>query len=353
MHPRMAPITERDAEPSELAPREDQAEDQAQPRGAAAGDVQLAYGGVAGASSSLPHLDQIQRSFGDHDVRGVRAAQGGEAEAACDAMGAEAYATGDRVAFGRQPDLHTAAHEAAHVVQQRAGGAGGDPAEHHADRVADAVVAGEPADYLLSQVARPGAAGAGVGSAVQLKRRLPRGEEAFQQMWDAHPHNYQTDDEDNTSSDEVRSQHGLPAYIENTCAVRISIMLNNIGERITPQKTAAAGLRRAPHYSRATRQFYILAASEMWTYLNAYFRRADATFPASGRYRDAEQFQDAFESTIKPRLAGHKGIVAFDKVFSYGGTGHVDLFDGEALSNAAGWYPSQRLMLWYIAVPQA
>jgi hypothetical protein len=36
-------------------------------------------------------------------------------------MGAEAFATGDQVAFGAAPDLHTAAHEAAHVVQQRQG----------------------------------------------------------------------------------------------------------------------------------------------------------------------------------------------------------------------------------------
>jgi Domain of unknown function (DUF4157) len=36
-------------------------------------------------------------------------------------MGATAYATGDRIAFAGAPDLHTTAHEAAHVVQQRAG----------------------------------------------------------------------------------------------------------------------------------------------------------------------------------------------------------------------------------------
>jgi len=36
------------------------------------------------------------------------------------AMGAQAYATGNDVAFKKQPDLQTAAHEAAHVMQQRA-----------------------------------------------------------------------------------------------------------------------------------------------------------------------------------------------------------------------------------------
>ncbi len=74
-------------------------------------------------------------------------------------MGAAAYAQGDRIAFKSQPDLHTAAHEAAHVVQQRRGvqlqngvGEAGDPYERAADAVADRVVAGESAEALLDGV---------------------------------------------------------------------------------------------------------------------------------------------------------------------------------------------------------
>jgi hypothetical protein len=73
-------------------------------------------------------------------------------------MGAAAYTQGDHVAFGHQPSLHTAAHEAAHVVQQRngvsiPGGVGqvGDAYERQADAVADAVVSGRPAEGLLDQ----------------------------------------------------------------------------------------------------------------------------------------------------------------------------------------------------------
>jgi hypothetical protein len=62
-----------------------------------------------------------EASFGDHDVRAVQAPVGGPAADASRAMGAAAYATGERVAFAAAPDLRTAAHEAAHVVQQRAG----------------------------------------------------------------------------------------------------------------------------------------------------------------------------------------------------------------------------------------
>ena len=93
----------------------------------------------------MPHLDTIQQSFGSHDVSSVQAHTGSEATQANEAMGAEAYATGNHVAFKGTPDLHTAAHEAAHVVQQRSGvsldggvGAVGDSYEQHADAVADA-----------------------------------------------------------------------------------------------------------------------------------------------------------------------------------------------------------------------
>ena len=115
--------------------------------------------GVAGPGSPLPHGEEIQQAFGAHDVSRVRAHVGGEAAAAAEDIGARAYATGEDVAFAAAPELHTAAHEAAHVVQQQAGvqleggvGAEGDEHERHADAVADAVVAGRSAEPLLSTV---------------------------------------------------------------------------------------------------------------------------------------------------------------------------------------------------------
>ena len=126
---------------------------------AAAGkEPELAAQGVQGSGAQLPHLDRIQSSFGAHDVSGVQAHTGGQAATASKAMGAEAYATGNNVAFAGQPDLHTAAHEAAHVVQQRKGvqlagnvGQAGDAHERVADEVADRVVAGKPAGDLLGE----------------------------------------------------------------------------------------------------------------------------------------------------------------------------------------------------------
>ena len=80
-------------------------------------------------------------------------------------------------AFKAPPDLWLAAHEAAHVVQQRGGvslsggvGRAGDPYERQADTVADRVVSGRPAHDLLAGYPRGWPVG---GSAV--RRRRPRG----------------------------------------------------------------------------------------------------------------------------------------------------------------------------------
>jgi hypothetical protein len=128
---------------------------------------EAARAGVSGPPGRLPHLAAIQRSFGPgFDLSGVRAHRGGDAAAASAQLAAQAYTLGDDVAFRGDPSLHTAAHEAAHVVQQRGGvdlpggiGAAGDRYERQADQVADRVVGGEPAADLLPSAA--GAAGSG------------------------------------------------------------------------------------------------------------------------------------------------------------------------------------------------
>ena len=129
--------------------------------------------GLSGPESKLPHLAEIQRMFGRHDVTGVQAHTDGRAAAGAQAMGADAFAAGNHVAFAGAPDLHTAAHEAAHVVQQRSGvqlkggvGEVGDPYEQHADAVADLVVQGKSAEGLLDQYAG-GTGGSAPGGTVQ------------------------------------------------------------------------------------------------------------------------------------------------------------------------------------------
>jgi Domain of unknown function (DUF4157) len=163
-HRGLTALAERDEVQARGSQEDDGAEDPASVHHAAAA-------GVSGAGGALPHLDRIQEAFGPaHDVTGVRAHVGGEAGEASERMGASAYASGEQVAFRDAPDLHTVAHEAAHVIQQRARvqladgvGRPGDAYERHADAVADRVVRGESVQHLLAD---PDAAG--VGTAVQL-----------------------------------------------------------------------------------------------------------------------------------------------------------------------------------------
>ena len=121
---------------------------------------QAASRGVQGTSTALPHKEAIQHSFGKHDIGGVKAHVGGEATKANEQMGSLAYATGNNVAFKSNPDVHTTAHEVAHVIQQRSGvslkggvGQVGDRYEQHADAVADRVVQGKSAENLLDSFA--------------------------------------------------------------------------------------------------------------------------------------------------------------------------------------------------------
>lgn len=70
----------------------------------------IARSGVRGTGFALPHKDKIQRAFGHHNLAGVRTFIGGQARSAAAALGAEAYATRDTIAFQRYPTLFTAAH---------------------------------------------------------------------------------------------------------------------------------------------------------------------------------------------------------------------------------------------------
>ena len=146
---------------------------QAKATGAASTRSTDARAGLSQASTGLPHQKTIQDAFGGHDLGGVKSQVGGRAGQAAADLGAKAYASGDSVAFqSGGADLHTAAHEAAHIIQQRSGqvpsgmGSPGDAFERHADAVADRVVAGESAAGLLDQFS--GGSG-GSGASVQLQ----------------------------------------------------------------------------------------------------------------------------------------------------------------------------------------
>lgn len=116
-----------------------------------------AHHGVGSSAIRLPHIERIQQSFGARfDVATIRAHVGPAATSANRRMGTRGYAMGEHVVFREPPSLRLAAHEAAHVMQQRSGvqlsggvGTQGDAYERHADEVAERVVAGESVEALL------------------------------------------------------------------------------------------------------------------------------------------------------------------------------------------------------------
>ncbi len=114
--------------------------------------IAIARAGFLGPPRPLPHRGVIARSFGHHDLSSIEAFIGGPAATAAEALDARAYAAEGKVAFAADPDLHTAAHEAAHIIQQRqTPGASGPACEQHADAVADLVIAGRSTEPLLSR----------------------------------------------------------------------------------------------------------------------------------------------------------------------------------------------------------
>lgn len=125
---------------------------------------EMAAAGLDGGGGALPHEGVLSEALGV-DMSGVAAHTDGAAADAVNALGAGAYTQGGEIAFDGQPTLHEAAHEAAHVVQAGEGvgptgaGAAGDPFERHADAVADAVVAGEPAADVLGAMPAGGGGG--------------------------------------------------------------------------------------------------------------------------------------------------------------------------------------------------
>lgn len=150
----------------------------------------IAQKGIKDTGGALPHLNTIQKSFGAYDISGIQAHVGNQAKEANEHMGSVGYSTGGHVAFRGSPDVHLAAHEAAHAVQQAGGvqlkggvGSAGDRWEQHADAVASQVARGGSAEPLLAQVAKPGKITAvpggiqhqlfsGTGPTAELRRAL-------------------------------------------------------------------------------------------------------------------------------------------------------------------------------------
>jgi len=112
----------------------------------------IAGAGLASPTVELPHVAALESAFGPEALQGIQVHRGPEATASLEQLNAGAVAQGDHILL-QQSDLHTVAHEVAHVVQARQGRAATDsPAlEAEANRAADQAVAGGDALTALVQ----------------------------------------------------------------------------------------------------------------------------------------------------------------------------------------------------------
>lgn len=159
---------------------------------------------VASAGSTLPHQERLQPLFGHHDLSTIRAHTNSASQQATRNAGANGLATGSDVAFAAEPDVALAAHEAAHIIQQRGGaspsggvGDSGDTWEKNAEEVAELASRGESVEHLLDPFARSGGSNtAATGGPVQLSIGVHVGAAGDQFMidnvrpgWRAHANN--------------------------------------------------------------------------------------------------------------------------------------------------------------------
>ena len=159
-------------------------------KGKESSPVDVAKGAFKGGGSALPHRKTVEGALGA-DMSGVEAHTGKAASEACEALGAQAFTMGNKIAFkDASPNKELVAHEATHVVQQSKGvslsggmGKAGDKYENQADAVASRVGEGKAATDLVDKGSAPPIQASTGGAAVQclgdpLDKPLPEGAEA-------------------------------------------------------------------------------------------------------------------------------------------------------------------------------
>jgi hypothetical protein len=188
--------------------------------------------GVTTEAAPLPHREALEAGFGQ-DLSDVTAHVGGEAAATADAMGAEAYATGDHVVLPESPSLHTTAHEVAHVLQQRGGvsllggmGSAGDPYEREADALANRIVAGETGVVRATTGPR--------GATSRLVQRKEKGAEGTGNEEELHP----------MLEASIRAALAIPVPSGNLEAARIRLIMLEAHFRALHRANRRSLLRR-------------------------------------------------------------------------------------------------------------
>ncbi len=140
----------------------------------------VAEAGFANGGHEIPHRKEMEQSFG-MDFGHVRAHSGEAATQANGALGSQAYAMGNQVAFKTaSPSPALVAHELTHVVQQtqspsfKSDGGVDTSGEAEAEAVEAAVASGKPAQTALrSAPAGDGPGLKAIGAGPALSKRGP------------------------------------------------------------------------------------------------------------------------------------------------------------------------------------
>lgn len=120
----------------------------------AAGATSVAMSGFAGGGGAVPYKSEMESAFGA-DFSAVQAYSGPAASQASAALGANAYAYGNAIAFADSaPSKHLVAHELTHVIQQ--GGAGSSMVQTKASGGGSVGTLEAEADHVASVIAGGG-----------------------------------------------------------------------------------------------------------------------------------------------------------------------------------------------------
>jgi hypothetical protein len=156
----------------------------------------------------------------------------------------------------------------------------------------------------------------------------PQRQSEFQKLWEAYPRG---------SADEVKARIGGGVdmdWVRNTCAIRVSHALNQVGERIRKGHRHRDGSRLKTTYGDDGSR-YIYQVSEMRKYLEQKHGKPTVVHhnPGDG-------------GAVPPQFLGKQGIILFDVKVWDDATGHVDVWDGEDAGSKAYFDVARSVYLW-------
>jgi hypothetical protein len=199
----------------------------------------VARQGLGDPAGPYPHGARIRAAFGAYAPSGLSAHMGPAARAASGALSAGGYVLNGRAVFAERPSLHTAAHEAAHMVHQAHGGAAlahgvghmSDAHERLADRVADTVATGGSAEPLFASMFGGASPSTPAGPMLQMVNRIAS----------------ETATLDKTPWKEINDQLKLKSSYDIDATVsnisnRFAMMVSTLGNRCERAATVTADL---------------------------------------------------------------------------------------------------------------